>query len=68
MAIIDAEEGAFWPFSTSELLRFRLHNVQDDGYSILIVVPYDTLIGVSTVSSDDTVPFGRVLRRLIVWH
>jgi len=27
MAIIDAKEGAFWPFTTTELLRLGFHNI-----------------------------------------
>ena len=52
MAIIDAEKRALGPLLTLKVLRFWLHNIQDDGYTILVVVPYDTLIRVGTISRD----------------
>jgi hypothetical protein len=40
MTIVDAEETAFGPFlCVRELFMFWPHNVQDDGHSILVVVP-----------------------------
>lgn len=58
MTIIDAEEGALRPFCPRELLRLRFHNVQDDRYSIFIVVTNDTLIRIGTISCHNTVAFG----------
>ena len=68
MTIVDAEEGAFGPLSTAELLRFGLHDVQDDRYSIFIIVTHDALVGIGAVGCHDAVSFRRVFGGLIVWH
>ena len=39
MAIIDAKEGALRPVVNLSLLAFGLHDVQDYGHAVLIVVP-----------------------------
>ena len=53
MAVKDREEGALGP-TVALLLRWLLH-VQDDGYSILIVVAYNALISVCSVGLHNTV-------------
>jgi hypothetical protein len=39
MAIVDAKEGALGPVVNLALLALGLHDVQDDGYAVLIVIP-----------------------------
>ena len=68
MAIIDAKEGAFWPLTTSELLRLWFHYIQDNGNSVFVVISNDALVCVCTVRCNDTIAFGRVLCSLIVGH
>ena len=44
MAIIDAKEGALGPVVNLALLALGLHDVQDDGYAVLIVIPMKIII------------------------
>jgi hypothetical protein len=39
MAIVDPEEGALRPVVNLALLALGLHDVQDDGYAVFVVVP-----------------------------
>ena len=68
MAVVNSEKAALGPLLASILLRLWLHDIEDNGDSVFIVVPHDSLVGVSTVSSDDSVAFHRVFGILIVWH
>jgi hypothetical protein len=43
MSIINSEERAFWP-KPIELLEFWLHDIENDGYSVFIIIPYKLLI------------------------
>jgi hypothetical protein len=51
MAIENSEEAAFWPI-VDVLLRWRLHDIQDNTNSILIVISDNSLIGVCRVPHD----------------
>jgi hypothetical protein len=53
MTIKYTEESSLGPVIA--LLRRWLHYVQDYGDSILIVVSYDALIGVSRISGNDAI-------------
>lgn len=64
MAVKDREEGALGP-AVALLLRRLLH-VQDDGYSILVVVADDALVGVCGVGLHNTILLHRILGRLKV--
>lgn len=66
--IINSEERALGPFCTAVLLRLRLHYVEYDGNSILVVVPDDSLVRVGSICGDNAVSLGTVLGRLIVRH
>lgn len=66
--IIYAEEGALGPFCTAVLLRLRLHYVEYDGNSVLVVVSDNPLVRVSSVCGDNAVSLGTVLGGLIVRH
>ena len=68
VAIVDAEKGAFRPLGTAVLLRFRLHDVEDNGHSVFVVVADDALVGVCAVGCDDTVAFGGKFGGLVVRH
>jgi hypothetical protein len=39
MAIIDTKEGALWPVVNLAFLALGLHDVQDNGHAVLVVVP-----------------------------
>ena len=56
MAVIDAKEGALGPLLVLVVLRLRLHNVKDDGDTVLVVVSHNTLIGVGAVTSHESIP------------
>jgi hypothetical protein len=53
MTVENAEEGTFWPVIA--FLARRFHNVQNDGYSILIVVSDDALVCVCCIARDDAI-------------
>ena len=50
MTVIDAEEGAFGPLSAFKVFGFRLHNIQDNGHSVLVVISHDTLVCVGSIT------------------
>jgi hypothetical protein len=64
VAIVYAEEGALWPGFRTTALRF--YYVQDYRDPILIVVPDDTLIGISGISLYHPIASAGTLSRLIV--
>ena len=43
MAIIDAKEGALRPIVNLALLALRLHDIQDYGHAVLVVVPIKSI-------------------------
>lgn len=45
MAIVDAKEGALRPVVNLALLALGLHDVQDDGHAVLVVVPILIIMG-----------------------
>ena len=69
VAIIYRKVGATRPLIIAYvILAWRLQYVQYDWDSIFVVVSYKTLVRVSSIGSDQTVPFQRVLSRLMVWN
>lgn len=68
VSIVDPEEGAFWPLLPRKLFRLRLHNVEDDGYSIFVIIPDDSLVCIGAVSCHDPVSLRRILCWLVVRH
>lgn len=53
MAVENPKEGTFGPVIA--FLARRFHNVQNDGYSILIVVSDNALVGVCSIARDDAI-------------
>jgi len=53
MTIIDGEEGA--PGPVLDLLELRLDDIQDDGHTVLVVVPDDALVRVGGVAADHAI-------------
>ena len=47
-----------------DFLALRLHDVEYDGDSVLVVVPDEALVGVGCVSPHYSIPLGRRLARL----
>ena len=58
VTIIHCEERAFRPWGEMRFVR-RTSHVQNDGDSILVVVPNDALVGVGSVSSHNSISFKR---------
>lgn len=56
MAVVDAEERALGPQVAVEILGLGLHDIQNDGHPVFIVISYDSLVGVSAVARDQAVP------------
>lgn len=63
MAVVDGKERTSWPLI--DLLKLWFDNVQNNAYSIFVVVPHNALVSVCRVAADDTVflasKFGRVV-------
>lgn len=68
MTIIYAKERALGPLLIFVVLRLWLHNVENDGYAILVVITHDTLVSVRAITSHKTVPFVGELGVLVVWQ
>lgn len=68
MAVIYAEKGALRPGVIAGALVLWLHDVQDNGYAVLIVVPDNALVGVGSIPCHYSVPLARVLGLLVVWQ
>lgn len=66
VAIIDAEERTLGPLLALEVLRFWFHNVQNNGYTILVVISHDALICVRAISGYQPVSFVRKFGVLVV--
>ena len=64
MTIIHSEERALWPFFLGAMSR--LHYVKNDGHSVFVVVPYDSLVGVGCVRPYYSISSDRALGRVIV--
>jgi len=63
--IIDPEIGAFGPV-TEVFLALGLHDVEDDGDPVFVVVANDALVRICSVGSDGAVAFARELGWLVV--
>ena len=66
VAIVDSEKRAFWPVLRFKILWFRFHDVENDSNSILIIVPYNTLIGICSIPRDQSVSLVRKFGVLVV--
>lgn len=66
VTVVYTEEGAFRPLLVLVVLRLRLHNVQDDGDAIFVVVANDALVRVSSVARHKTVPLVGELGVLVI--
>ena len=58
MAIKYTKKAYLWPFSFP-LLVFRLQNIEYDGYTVFIIFSDDTLIGICSISLNDSTLFIR---------
>ena len=57
MPIKDSKEADLRPLDREMLLRLGLEDVQYDGYSVLIIVTNNTLVGIGSIGLDDTTLF-----------
>ena len=64
MAVIDSEEGALGPDFVLTVLW--LHDVEDDGDSVLVVIPDETLVSIGGICPHDPISLERALSRLMV--
>ncbi len=63
MAVIDSKERTTRPVSC--LLKLRLDYVQNDWYSIFVVISNNALVSVSSIWSDNTIPLASKFSRFI---
>ncbi len=63
VAVVDSEEGAAGP--ELGLFKFRLDYVQNDRYTVLVVVPDDTLMRVSCIRGYNSISLARIFGGLI---
>lgn len=63
MPIIDSEEGATWP--VRGVLELGFDNIQDDGDTVLIIVPDNPLMSVRCIRGYHTVTLTGILCRLV---
>lgn len=66
VAIVDPEEGASRPLFVHAILRFN--NVEDDGDSVFIVVAYDSLVCVCSISPNDTIVICGAASGFVIWQ
>lgn len=62
MSIEYSEIGGFLPVGTV----FWSGDVEDDGYSVLVVLANWTLVGACSIGFNESVRLGRMLSRLVV--
>lgn len=65
MSIINSKKRAFRPFLLA-LFIVRFHNVQNNWDTILIIIPYKSLICISCISFYYSILFGTVLGLVII--
>lgn len=65
MSIIYTKEGAFRPVFMLSMLR--LNDIENDWYSVFIIVSNKTLISISSVSSHNSISFHRAFSRFMIW-
>ena len=63
MPIIDSEEGATWP--VRGVLELGLNDIKDDGDTVFVIVPDNTLMSVRCIRGYYTVTLAGILCRLI---
>jgi hypothetical protein len=63
MPIIDSEERATWP--VRGVLELGLNDIQDDGDTVLVIIPDNTLMSVRCIRCYHTVTLAGILCRLI---
>ena len=66
MPIINTKERALRPFFLFSISRF--HNIQDNRYSVFIIIPHNSLISVCSISFYNSISLGWGLWFLIKWH
>ena len=64
MTIVDCEERTPWP--VINLLKLGLNDVENDGYSIFIVVPDHALVRVRCIGYDNTILLACKLGRVVI--
>ncbi len=64
MPIIDPKKGASRPVLC--FLELGFNYIQDYGHTVLIVVPYDALVGIGCVGHNHPIPLAGKLGRLVV--
>lgn len=68
MTIVYAKKRAFGPLLARELLWLGLHDVQNNGNSVFVIISNNSLVSISAISSNYSVAFSRILGWLVVWH
>lgn len=66
MAVKNAKEANLGPLHGQVLLAFRFEDVEDNRYSVLIIVSNDALVCIGCVAFNHSALFLRCLRRLMV--
>lgn len=66
MPVVNTEEGAFGPLVILVVFGLGFHNIQNDSHSVLVVVSYDALIRVSTITSNEAISLVGELGILVV--
>ncbi len=56
MSVIYCKERTSWPLFY--FLKLRLYDVEDDAYTVFVVVSYHTLVRIGCVSDDNSILFG----------
>ena len=65
VAVVDSEERSFGPVLHIRFIR-RLHDIQNDGHPVFIVVPHNPLVCVGAVGFYYSVPFYTAFGRFVV--
>jgi hypothetical protein len=66
MTVKYTKEGTFGPVIA--FFAGRLHNVENNCYTVLVIIAHNALVGVGTISSNYAITLSAVFGRLIVWH
>lgn len=68
MAIEDTEKAYLGPLNCQILLALGLQYIQNNRYSIFVIITNDSLIRICSVALDDAALFLRGLRRLVIFQ
>jgi hypothetical protein len=66
MAVKDSKKANLWPLNVDVGLIFWLEDIQNDGYSILVIVSDDSLVSVRCIRLYDATLLLRGLRWLMI--